>query len=197
MKRQPSNDQIKKLAKRLRTPKSVQRFLRAFPYNDKETMRSAASAITRGSAHCFEAAFIAAAILELNGYPPLIVSIESKDSLDHVIFVFKAKGRWGSVGRSRDQGLHGRPPIFRSIRDLVWSYFDPFVDQAGRITGFQLAHLDQTKSDWRCSKSAVWKAERYLIELKHIALPSSDRRYQKLHKNYLRRGAMPPRTFWW
>jgi hypothetical protein len=53
-------------------------------------------------------------------------------------------------------------PIFRSIRDLVWSYYAPYVDQTGRITGYQLVHLDKTECDWRFSRRNVWKAEKYL-----------------------------------
>src|SRR3989344_5496072 len=110
---------IEKLARRLKRPREVQRFLRTLPYNHEkggDTLRSAASALAFGSAHCLEAAFIAAAILERNGYPALVASLESQDMLDHVIFLFRENGRWGSVARSRDEGLHGRPPRFRSLR---------------------------------------------------------------------------------
>lgn len=192
-----SRDQIDKLAKKLRTPKAVQEYLRKMPYNDEETMRSAAAALRAGKSHCFEAAFIAAAILEKHGFPPLIVSIESKDHLDHVVFAFKRANRWGAIGRSRDQGLHGRPAIYRSIRDLVWSYFDPFIDKSGRITGYKLVDLDQTGADWRNSRKPVWRAERYLIDLKHSKLRSSDRRYRELHQAYLKRGPMAARDYWW
>lgn len=189
-----------KLAKKLKTPKQVQKYLRALPYNREKkgkTLASAETALRRGTLHCFEAALAAAAILEHQGYPPLIVSFDSVDNLDHVIFVFKERGRWGAVARSRDDGLHGRPPIYRSIRDLVWSYFDPYVDKAGRIKGYQLAHLDDTGADWRASKRNVWKAERYLIDLKHTKLKSSNARYKKLHREYLARGHMPRQKHWW
>src|SRR5436309_2831503 len=119
---------IEELAKRLKTPKQVQRYLKTLPYNREEngpTQRSAESALRAGKAHCFEGVFVAAAILEKHGYPPLIVSFESQDGLDHVIFVFRKNGMWGSIAQSRDFGLFGRQPVYKSIRDLVWSYFDP------------------------------------------------------------------------
>lgn len=191
---------IDSLARKYRTPRAVQKFLRTLPYNREErgeTLRSAARACSAGKAHCFEAAFLAAAILERNGYPPLVLSFESADGLDHVIFVFQEKGRWGAVARSRDEGLHGRPPIYRSLRDLAWSYFDPYVDKSGRITAYQLAHLDETGSDWRASRSHVWKAEKYLLKLKHRPLKSSEARYRRLLAAYLRRGPMKSQSFWW
>ncbi len=189
-----------KLSKKLKTPRQVQQYLRGLPYNREkkgETLASAETALKRGRLHCFEAAFAAAAILEHRGYPPLVMSLESKDNLDHVIFVFQEKGRWGSIALSRDDGLHGRPAQYRSARDLAWSYYDPYVDKSGKITGYQVAHLDDTKTDWRSSKRNVWKAEQYLIKLKHIRIKSSMARYKKLLKNYLENGPIPRQKGWW
>jgi len=191
---------IDSLARKYRTPRAVQKFLRSLPYNREErgeTLRSAAASCAIGKAHCLEAAFLAAAILEKNGYPPLVLSFESADGLDHVIFVFREKGRWGAVARSRDEGLHGRPPVYRSLRDLAWSYFDPYVDKTGRITAYQLAHLDDTGADWRSSRAHVWKAEKYLLKLAHRPLRSSEKRYRRLRETYERRGPMKPKNFWW
>jgi hypothetical protein len=189
-----------RLSRKLKTPKQVQKYLRTLPYNREkkgETLYSADRALKRGRLHCFEAAMAAAAILEHHGYPPLVVSFESKDELDHVIFVFQQNGKWGSVARSRDQGLHGRPPIYRSLRELTWSYYDPYVDDTGKITGYQIANLDDTGADWRASKKSVWKAEKYLMKLKHVPLRSSKERYKKLKKNYLAHGAMKKQKNWW
>src|SRR5262245_54947123 len=119
------------LIQSLHTPAKVQRFFSSLPYNrEKEggTLRSFRELLKKGEAHCLEAAIGAAVILEQHGYPPLLLDLESKDLLDHVIFVFQHNGLWGSVARSRDIGLHGRKPLFRSLRDLTWSYFDPYVD---------------------------------------------------------------------
>jgi hypothetical protein len=189
-----------KLAKKLKTPQQVQKYLRRLPYNREkkgETLSSAETALRRGRLHCFEAAFAAAAILEHHGYPPLVMSLESQDDLDHVIYVFKEKNRWGAVALSRDQGLHGRPARYRSLRDLAWSYYDPYVDKVAKITGFQVAHLDDCAVDWRESKRNVWKAEKYLIKLKHTPLKSSKARYKKLLQDFLKRGPMPRQRHWW
>lgn len=189
-----------KLAQKLKTPRQVQKYLRGLPYNREEkseTLFSAERALRRGSLHCFEAAFAAAAILEHHGYPPLVMSFESKDDLDHVIYIFKEKGLWGSVALSRDDGLHGRAPRYRSLRELAWSYYDPYVDKTGKITGYQMASLDDCGADWRASKKNVWKAEKYLIDLKHKSLKSSKERYKKLLRAYLKNGPMKRQKHWW
>src|SRR5579875_3149021 len=124
---------------KLRTPKQVQEFLRALPYNwekEGETLRTFRGVVKHGKAHCLEAALAAATILEQHGYPPLLLDLESQDKLDHVLFLFRKHGRYGTVARSRDAGLHGRKPVFRTIRALVMSYVDPYVDGSGRIIGY-------------------------------------------------------------
>jgi hypothetical protein len=172
----------------LRTPAQVQRYLTAMPYNWERqggTLRSFREVLKRNEAHCLEAALVATVILEQHGYPPLLLDIESVDLLDHVIFVFQQKGLWGSIGRSRDLGLHGRKPVFRNIRHLVWSYFDPYVDFSGRIKGYGLTNLyDLGNYDWRFSSKNMHKIEDHLRVIPHRPLRSSDKRYRRLHKRY-------------
>jgi len=103
----------------------------------------------------------------------------------HVIFVFQKRGLWGSVARSRDLGLHGRRPVFRTLRQLAWSYFDAYVDFSGRLIGYGLGNLyDLGNYDWRFSPRNLWKVENYLREIPHRAIRSSDRRYERLHERY-------------
>ena len=98
---------------------------------------------------------------------------------------FREGGRWGAVARSRDVGLHGRRPVFRSLRHLAYSYFDPYVDSTARITGYGLASLYELGGyDWRFSRRNVWKVERHLQEIPHRPLPSSERRYRRLLARY-------------
>ena len=171
------------------TPARVQRFLSGLTYNLEEsggTCRSFRGVVQQARAHCLEGALAAAVILEQHGHPPLVVSIESQDKLDHVLFLFEDRGRYGAVARSRDFGLHGRKPVFRRVRDLVMSYFDPYCDKTGRITGYAVADLrDLGGYDWRLSHCNVWKVERYLQEIEHREIRSSDARYHKWRRRYL------------
>jgi len=94
-------------------------------------------------------------------------------------------GLWGTVARSRDAGLHGRKPVFRTVRQLVMSYVDPYVDGSGRITGYGVADLRTlVKGDWRLSERNVWEVERALIKMPHKKLRTSDRRYASILKQF-------------
>lgn len=185
------------LAKKYKSPKAVQEWLRTFQYNKKETLYSAKTAIEKKAAHCLEGAFTAAAILEYHSYPPLILSFESPDNLEHVVYIFKQGNMWGSIGKSRDPGLHGRAPKFKSLRALAWSYFDPYIDHTGRITAYQIADLDELWVDWRFGKKNLWAADRYLVELPHVKIKSSQRRYKKIKARYKKKGPILSGPFWW
>jgi hypothetical protein len=167
-----------------RTPEQVQTYLSALSYNRETgggTLHSFRTSLRRGEAHCLEAALVAAAILEQHDYPPLLLSLESQDKLDHVVYPFQRNKLWGAVARSRDTGLHGRRPVFRNLRQLAWSYFDPYVDYTARLTGYGVCHLSELGNyDWRFSARNVWKVERHLQELPHRELKSSERRYRRL-----------------
>ncbi|HEY5885539.1 MAG TPA: hypothetical protein VIT88_12680 [Pyrinomonadaceae bacterium] len=176
------------LVQSLRTPAQVQRYFSSMPYNWERkggTLRSFREVLKVGEAHCLEAAVAAAVILEQHGYPPLLMDIESVDLLDHVIFVFQKDRKWGSIGRSRDIGLHGRRPLFRSLRDLTWSYFDPYVDFSGRIKGYGVTSLYELGNyDWRFSPRKMTKIEDHLRAIPHRKIRSSDIRYERLLARY-------------
>jgi hypothetical protein len=178
----------RKLIARLNTPRKVQHWLTSMPYNwelNGGTMRSFREVVKRNEAHCLEACVSAAVILEQHGYPPLLLDIESRDLLDHVIFVFQKDGLWGSIARSRDIGLHGRKPVFRNLRQLVWSYFDPYIDMTGRIKGYALTSLYELGNyDWRFNGRNMHKIEDHLRAIPHQKLKSSDRRYDYWHERY-------------
>ena len=178
------------LVERLRTPRAVQRWLRTLPYNWErggETLRSFRTVARLGTAHCLEAALAAAVVLEQHGYPPLLLSFESEDKLDHVLFVFREDGLWGSVARSRDPALHGRKPVFRTPRQLAASYREPYVDLTGRVTGYAVADLrDLGDYDWRLSPRNVWKVEKWLIDYPHRPLPTPAQQYRRFLARYKR-----------
>ena len=179
----------RRLVARLRTPLAVQRWLNALPYNQEkhgETLRTFRGVVRFGTAHCYEAALSAAAILEQHGYPPLVLSFESIDLLDHVLFVYRAPTGWGSVARSRDPGLHGRRPLFPTARALALSYVDTYIDLTGRIKGYAVVDLRDALGDydWRLSDKNVWKAEQVLLDWPHRRIKSSDRRIGALRRRY-------------
>jgi hypothetical protein len=178
------------LIARLKTPLQVQRWLNGLPYNTepppgRATLRSFRGVVRRHTAHCLEAALAAAVILEQHGHPPLVMSFESIDALDHVIFVYRRNGRWGSVARSRDPGLHGRKPMFATPRALAKSYQDTYVDLTGRVTAFTVVDLRCLSDyDWRLAAGNVWKVERMLLDTPHQPFGMSEARFQAFRKRY-------------
>ena len=180
----------RRIIRKLGTPEAVQRYLNDLPYNmepppGRATLRSFRGVVRHNTAHCLEAALAAAVILEQHGWPPLALSFESIDELDHVLFVYRQGGRWGSVARSRDPGLHGRRPVFATARALALSYVDPYVDFTGRITGYAVIDLREMGDyDWRLSERNVWKVERMLLAHPHRPIRSSDGRIDRLRKVY-------------
>src|SRR2546425_2317701 len=92
-----------RLLRKLSTPEKIQKYLDDLPYNkekDGETCRSPRLVIRYNTAHCFEGALFAAAALNVNGHPPLILDLESVRDDDHVIAVFRTNGCWGAIGKS-------------------------------------------------------------------------------------------------
>jgi hypothetical protein len=178
----------RRLVDRLRTPLAVQRWLNALPYNNEkegETLRSFRGVVRRGTAHCLEAALSAAVIMEQHRYPPLVLSFESIDLLDHVIFVYRGPEGWGSVARSRDPGLHGRKPVFATPRALALSYWDPYIDFTGCVKGYAVVDLRVLGDyDWRLSAMNVWKVERMLLEWPHRKIRWSRERERRWRTRY-------------
>ena len=178
----------RRLIRRLRTPQDVQRFLNRTPYNTEtrgETLRSFRQVARRRIAHCAEATLFAACVLEQHGYPPLVLSIESRDLLDHVIYLYRHRGRWGTIARSRDPGLHGRKPVFRTVRALAMSYVDEYIDATACVEAYASFDLRTLRADWRYSERNVWAIERTLIKLRHTRIKVSRARVRKMRAKYL------------
>jgi hypothetical protein len=178
-----------RVIKTLRSPLAVQRWLNALPYNQEnggETLRSFRGVVRTGTAHCLEAALSAATILEQHRYPPLVLSFESIDLLDHVIFAYRTATGWGSVARSRDPGLHGRKPLFATPRALALSYFDTYIDFHGCIKGYAVVDLRVLGSyDWRLSEKNVWKVEQLLLDWPHRRIRYSEERVARKRRRYV------------
>ena len=132
-----------------------------------------------------EAALAAAVLLEQHRYPPLVMSFESLDKLDHVMFVYRRGGRWGSVARSRDPGCTVASPSSRLLENLALSYVEPYIDFTGRIIGYAVVDLRELGTyDWRLSERNVWKVERLLQDHRHRPICSSDRRIDRLRRRF-------------
>jgi hypothetical protein len=125
-----NKDEIK-LLKTLNNPDKIQTFLDSIDYNPNYECRSPRWVMKKRSAHCFEGSLFAAAALQFIGYKPLIVDMKAFNDDDHVIAVFREDGYWGAVAKSNFTSLRFREPVYRSLRELIMSYFDFFFNING------------------------------------------------------------------
>jgi hypothetical protein len=161
-----------RLPRGLRSPDAIQRFLDGLLYNkekDGETARSPRRVLETREAHCFEGALLAAAALRRLGHPPLVVQLRAVRDDDHVIAVFRERrgaGCWGAVAKSNYSGLRFRSPLYRSLRELVMSYFDVYYNLEGEksLRAFgrpvNLARFDAR--GWETAEESLWDVSTYL-----------------------------------
>lgn len=179
------------------TPYSVQRWLTSLAYNPRDTMRTLPLVKKFKAAHCLEGAMAAAALLGPDGhaqhrsgatgagYPPLILDLESEDLLDHTLFIFQHNGKWGSVGKSRDIGLDGRKPVFKTIKALARSYVIPYIDAKAHITSYGVLDLRTLRSRrWKTSRRNVWYVEEALRRMPHKKLLTPQSVIKKWRQRY-------------
>ena len=119
---------------RLSSPIKIQRYLNRMAYDPNYGARSPRWIIKERKAHCFEGAIFAAAALRQLGHRPRLVDIRSWNDDDHVIAVFKERGLWGALAKSNFTVIRFREPVYRSLRELVMSYFDVYFNPLGDKT---------------------------------------------------------------
>ena len=172
--------------KRLTSPQKIQAFVNAIPINHElggETVLSVREVLRQRRAHCIEGAMLAAAVLWVQGDPPLVMHLDC-DVTDypHVVALFRRGGAWGAISKTNGAPLRYRDPIYRTLRELALSYFHEYSNRRGHKTlrsysiPFDLRRIDV--SEWVTSAKSCWTAHDRLVELRHFALIS--KRQEKL-----------------
>ncbi len=118
----------------LDTPESVQAFLDRIPYNTEITCRSPRRVLRDMKANCMEGALFAAACLELHGFEPSVVYFYAVRDDGHAITLYRRNGKYGSVAKSNFTGLRYRSSIYRSVREVVVSYFEHHFNLKKELT---------------------------------------------------------------
>jgi hypothetical protein len=168
----------RRILRSLSTPVRIQRFLDdEIRYNLEpgvDTCHSPRTVLRKGVAHCMEGAMLAAVALRLLGHPPLVVDLEAERDSDHVLAVYRANGHWGALAKSDYSGLRSREPVYRSIRELVMSYFEHYFNAEGekslRAFSRPISLRQFDKQGWMTSEEDVWMVPNYLCEIKHTPL---------------------------
>jgi hypothetical protein len=160
----------------LKTPRGIQRALDAMPYHAAGTAWSPRRVLLEGTAHCLEGAIFAAAALRVLGFPPLLLDLEAVQDTDHVIAVFRLRGSWGAIAKSNFSSLRYREPVYRSVRELVMSYFEGYINLRGERTlraysrPVNLAAFDRRRPGWIVSEDDLWWIPEHLLEIPHVRL---------------------------
>jgi hypothetical protein len=168
----------KELLAGLDTPPRLQAFLDELTYPAGERNRSPLTVLRERQAHCLDGGLFAAMVMRSMGYPPLLVDIlpEAGQDDDHILVVFKVAGSWGAVAKSNYVGLRYREPVYRSLRELVMSYFDVFFNVNGLRTlrsYTRPVNLQRFQAlNWEVEDSTADWIEKYLKKLKPISLLS-------------------------
>lgn len=176
-----------RVLKALRDPVRIQRFLdEEISYNQEPsgpTCYSPRLALRHRQAHCLEGALLAAAALRLQGFPPLLLDLESVRDDDHVLALFRRDGCWGAVAKSNYAGLRFREPVYRTLRELAMSYFEHYYNPKGEKTlrAFSTRPVNLARFDrwgWMTAEEPVWYIAEHLCEVAHTRLltPAQERR---------------------
>ncbi len=177
----------KRIFSKLNTPDKIQDYLDSFPFNFEEdghdTIKAPLNSVRNGRIHCLEGAILGAYLLSLCGHKPLVLHLQStRNDFDHVVAPFKVNGLWGALSKTNHYTLRYRSPVYKSIRELVMSYFhEYFLNKNGLKTLYAYSRpldLSKLKTDWVHSEEDLWIIDEKLDSIEH---------YEIINKNYLKR----------
>ena len=158
----------------LKTPAQIQKFIDGLEYQHADTAWGPRRVLRERKGHCLEGALLAAAALRVNGRPPLVMDLEAVRDDDHVIALYREGGLWGGIAKSNFAGLRFRAPIYRTLRELALSYFEPYYNLRGERTlrsysvPVNLARLDGMH--WMAADEDVWCVVDLLMAARHFPL---------------------------
>ncbi len=118
----------------LKTPDHIQEQVNNLIYNPTDHASSPRWVMITGEGHCLEGGLLAAAALEFHGHKPLMVDLVAEDDDHHVLCVYKTSSGWGSLSKSNTTLLAGRRPFYKSVHELVMSYFDFYFNMKGKLS---------------------------------------------------------------
>ncbi len=153
------------------TPFKISMFLDTVQYAVGERNRSVINVLRERQAHCLDGGLFAAAMLARLGFPAVIIDLLPDPGMDddHVLAIFKQNNCWGCVAKSNYTGLRYRDPVYRSLRELVMSYFDVFFDDEGNKTLRGYTRPIQLKAfdhyHWLVEDHAVNEIEKHMKTL--------------------------------
>jgi len=171
-------DQLKTF-RHLSSPADIQVYLDSFPYIAEELDRSPLQVMTDKQAHCLDGGIFAALALARLGQRPLILDLVPEPGADddHVLALFQHKRNWGCIAKSNYAFLRFREPVYRSLRELVMTYFESYTNTEKRKTlrGYtRPLDLSSFAPDWMWSEAGIAESSQRLYRRKSIPLISPE-----------------------
>lgn len=163
--------------RRLDSPRKIQQFLYNLRQNfepEGDTCSSVREVLRSRRAHCIEGAMLAAAALWVHGEPPLLLDFQAVRDFDHVVALYKRRGRWGAISKTNGVGLRGRDPVYRNLRELAMTYLHEYANRRDHKTlrsysrPFDLRAM--RAADWVTNEDDAWDVVDRLEALPHYRL---------------------------
>ncbi len=165
----------------LDSPIAIQRYLDELPYVAEVRDRCPLDVMKDGQCHCLDGGLFASLALRRIGHPGLLIDLvpardEKGNNLDddHVLALFQRRGTWGAIAKSNFAWLRFREPIYRSLRELVMSYFEVYfsIEAKKVLRGYtrplDIANCDDLEYAW--SEAGAAKLYKTLYRRKAIPL---------------------------
>ncbi|MBM3354004.1 MAG: hypothetical protein FJY51_12220 [Betaproteobacteria bacterium] len=163
--------------RRLRTPEKIQQFLYGLKQNfepNGDSCHSVREVLRARRAHCIEGAMLAACALWVHGEPPLLLDLQAVRDYDHVVALFRRRGRWGAISKTNGIGLRWRDPVYRSLRELAMSWFHEYYNKRDHKTlrtysvPYDLRRLQPAQ--WVTVEDGAWDVVDELEDIRHFKL---------------------------
>ncbi len=163
--------------RRLDSPRKIQAFLYGLRQNfepNGETCHGVREVLRTRRAHCIEGAMLAAAALWVHGEPPLLLDMRAVQDYDHVVAVFRRRGRWGAISKTNGVALRWRDPVYRTLRELAMSYLHEYANRREHKTLREYARPFDLRSlpasAWVTPAKGAWAVAERLDDLPHVRL---------------------------
>lgn len=167
------------LFKRLSTPQKIQDYLNKLPFDfasGEKINRSVRGILKNQKADCAGGAIFAAACLWASGRKPFLLDLQAeKADVDHVVALFKEGKHWGAISKTNHAVLRYREPVYKSVRELVMSYFHEYFLSNGRKTLRTYSKpfdISKFGTEWLTDQEAVINVIYCLDISKHLKILS-------------------------